>query len=119
LVFQPFGIVTNYILPAALPLEPRKEPINLDSKVLEEYTGKYVSKGDKIDIDIRKGEGNLFFRVGFREKVELFPETRNQFYGSSTLFGDIQANFIYGTGGKIENMVLHLALTTLRFDRIN
>jgi CubicO group peptidase (beta-lactamase class C family) len=119
LVFQPFGIVTKYILPATLPPAPHGEAIKLDSKVLEEYTGRYVSKGDKIDIDIRKGEDTLYFRVGFRERVELFPEARNQFYGSSTLFGDIQANFVRGTGGRIESMVLRLALTTLRFDKIS
>jgi hypothetical protein len=57
--------------------------------------------------------------VGFREKVELFPETQSQFYGSSTLFGDVRANFVRGTGGAIENLVLNLALTTLRFDKID
>jgi len=119
LVFQPFGIVTKYILPAALPPAPNGEAIKLDSEVLEEYTGRYVSKGDKIDINIRKGEDALYFRVGFREKVKLFPETQSQFYGSSTLFGDIQANFIRGTSGRIESMVLRLALTTLRFDKIS
>lgn len=117
--FQPFGIVTNYILPATLPPAPYEKAIKLDSKVLEEYTGRYVSKRDKIDIDIRKGEDILYFRVGFREKVKLFPETQSQFCGASTLFGDIQANFVRGTGGRIENMVLHLALTTLLFDKIS
>ena len=111
--------MTNYILPASLLPAPHGEAIKLDSKVLEEYTGRYVSKGDKIDIDLRKGEDSLYFRVGFREKVELFPKTQSKFYGSSTLFGDIQANFIRGTDGKIESMVLRLALTTLRFDKIS
>lgn len=60
-----------------------------------------------------------FFRVGFIEKVELFPETQNQFYGSSTLLGDIQANFVRGTDGRIESMVLRLALNTLRLDKIS
>lgn len=119
LVFQPFGMVTNYILPATLPPALHGEAIKLDSKVLVEYTGKYVSRGDKININIRKGEGTLFFRVGFREKVEFFPETQSQFYGSSTLFGDVRANFVRGTGGAIENLVLNLALTTLRFDKID
>jgi hypothetical protein len=57
--------------------------------------------------------------VGLREKVELFPETQSQFYGSSTIFGDIQAKFVRGTDGKIESMVVHFALTTLRFDKIS
>jgi CubicO group peptidase (beta-lactamase class C family) len=118
LVFQPLGMVTKYILPAMLQPTLHGEAIKLDSKVLEEYTGRYVLKGSKIDLDIRKGDDNLYFRVGFREKVELFPETQNRFYGSSTIFGDIQANFVRGTGGAIENMVLNLALTTLQFDKI-
>ena len=119
LYYQPFGIVTKYILPATIPSASHGEAIKLDSKVLKEYTGKYVSKADKIAINIRKGEDALYFRVGFREKVELFPETQSQFYGSSNIFGDIQAKFVRGTDGKIESMVVHFALTTLRFDKIS
>ena len=119
LVFQPLGIVTKYILPAMLQRTLHGEAIKLDSKVLEEYTGRYVLKGSKIDIDIRKGEDAIYFRVGFREKVQLFPETQDRFYGSSTIFGDIQANFVRGTAGAIENMVLNLALTTVQFDKID
>ena len=119
LIFQPFGIVTNYIIPATLPPAPQVETIKLDSRLLEEYTGKYTSEKDNIDINIRKGEDNIYFRVGFREKVELFPEKPSHFFGTSTLFGDIKANFVRGKGGKIEAMVLRLALTTLRFDKAN
>jgi CubicO group peptidase (beta-lactamase class C family) len=54
LYYQPFGIVTKYILPATIPSASHGEAIKLDPKVLKEYTGKYVSKADKIDINIRK-----------------------------------------------------------------
>jgi len=35
-----------FTLPATLPLEPHGEAIKLDSKVLEEYTGRYILKGN-------------------------------------------------------------------------
>jgi len=67
-------------------------------------------------------EDKLFGKSHDEEKVELFPETESQFYGTSKEIGGFKLKFVKDQMGDINQFVLHFAprfaFMTIPFEKI-
>jgi hypothetical protein len=107
-----FSMLTNYILPAVLaPLAPQKY-IQLNKMNLDMYAGTYKFEENKETITVtifREGDRLFARRDNEEEKVELFPETNVQFFGSTEDIGDFLINFEKDDKGEISHFLLQFA----------
>ena len=120
-----FNMLTHYILPAVLPPSPPRKSIQVDKKILDTYLGKYAFKQNKetIIVNIFREGARLYGKRGEEQgKAELFPETENQFFGTSKDIGDFWINFFKNDKGEVNHFVLHFArqfaLLNVIFDKI-
>jgi CubicO group peptidase (beta-lactamase class C family) len=120
-----FGMLTQHIMPALIPHSQREKPAMLDRGGMDAYVGKYEFKNDRehIFVEVMRIEDKLFGKSDDdEEKVELFPETESQFYGTSQEIGGFKLKFIKDQMGDINQFVLHcaprLAFMRIPFDKI-
>ncbi len=120
-----FGMLTQHIIPALIPHPSLKKTVRLNRTVMDAYVGEYEFKSDRehILVDIMRIEDKLFGKsADDEEKVELFPETESQFYGTSQDIGGFKLNFVRNREGDIKQFVLHcaprFAFISIPFDKI-
>jgi CubicO group peptidase (beta-lactamase class C family) len=116
-VFRGAAILVDYIIPAMLPLTPRKT-IKLNPKAVNKYVGKYKSKFVDDPIIIFEREDKLFFPTPNRETVELVAESEYQFFGVWKGLGDVQMNFIEDEKRAIKGLIIHIGFTCIQFEKI-
>jgi len=107
-----FNILSNYILPAVLPPWSPRETIKVDKKVIDMCVGiyKYIQKKETVTASIFREGDRLYGRRGYdEEKAQLFPETENQFFGTSKDIGDFRINFVMDDRGEVNQFILHFA----------
>ena len=119
-----FGMLTQHIMPALIPHWQREKPVMLERGVMDAYVGKYEFKSDRenIFVEVMRIEDKLFGKSDDEEKVELFPETESQFYGTSKEIGGFKLKFVKDQMGDINQFVLHFAprfaFMTIPFEKI-
>ena len=119
-----FGMLTQHIMPALIPHWQREKPVMLERGVMDAYVGKYEFKSDRenIFVEVMRIEDKLFGKSDDEEKVELFPETESQFYGTSQEIGGFKLKFVKDQMGDINQFVLHFAprfaFMTIPFEKI-
>ena len=92
--------------------------------VMDAYIGKYEFKNDRenISVEVMRVGNKLFGKSDDEEKVELFPETESQFYGTSQEIGGFKLKFVKDQMGDINQLVLHcapqFAFMSIPFDKI-
>jgi len=97
----------------------------LDLDVMDAYVGKYEFKSDRenIFVEVMRVGNKLFGKSeDEEEKVELFPETESQFYGTSKEIGGFKVKFIKIQKGNINQFILYcaprFAFMTIPFEKI-
>lgn len=86
----------KYILPK------KRVSIGLDPKVYDEYVGTYKHE-DGFLLSIIKEDNRLFAKPDGQRKIELFPESKTEFFHKMI---DVQITFIKDDFGKISRLVL-------------
>jgi CubicO group peptidase (beta-lactamase class C family)/uncharacterized protein YneR len=90
-----------YGRPFVLPLE--KKSITLDASVLKQYEGTYsLAPGFSIVVAVENGK--LMAQATDQPKFELFAEKENYFFLKAV---EAQVEFVKGSDGKIESMLLY------------
>jgi len=119
-----FGMLTQHIMPALIPHSQREKFAKLDRGVMDAYVGKYEFKSDReqIFVEVMRVGNKLFGKNDDEEKVELFPETESQFYGTSKEIGGFKLKFVKDQMGDINQFILHcaprFAFMRIPFDKI-
>ena len=92
---------------------------------MDAYAGSYEFNSDRehISVEVMRIGNKLFGKSDDdEEKVELFPETESQFYGTSKDIGGFKLKFVKNREGDINQFVLHcapqFAFMTIPFDKI-
>ncbi len=118
-----FNMLTQYIIPAVMPPGPPREIAKVDVKVLETYVGTYRFKhnGETETVNIFLKDNRLYGRGDDEEIAELFPETENQFFGTSKDIGSFKLKFVKNQKEDIIQFILHFApqftLMSIPFDK--
>jgi len=117
-------MLTQHIMPALIPHSQREKFAKLDRGVMDAYVGKYEFKSDRehIFVEVMRVGNKLFGKSDDEEKVELFPETESQFYGTSKEIGGFKLKFVKDQMGDINQFILHcaprFAFMRIPFDKI-
>jgi len=86
-------ILQNFILPATFPPTPPRKTIPLNIQQCERYMGEYIPTHTTDTLRLIKEDNKLFMLIPDKEKIELYRETENQFWGTSKGVGDFQMTF--------------------------
>lgn len=123
-VFNPKGhsgpeqLLIKYILPAMTTTGAPYKPIKLDPKLLDKLTGKYKIKDIEVVVPVFREGDKLYTKTSFWEKVELFSERKNRFYGFSKNIGDFQVDVVSDEKGDVKQLILHFALRNIQLDKV-
>ncbi len=107
-----FNMLNNYIIPAVLPSWPSRKTIKVATQNLDACVGtyKFIQEKEPITVVIFREGDRLFGRSNEdEEKAELFPETENQFFGTSKDIGDFRINFVKDDNGEVNHFNLQFA----------
>jgi len=121
---QTHGMLISYIIPAFLAQAPKRNTINLDSDTIQKFNGKYLYRQTEETLYIESEGAKLFIKPPKWDgkevwsRVEMFPETERQFFGTSKQLGNILVNFILNNDGKVSHLVVDFALTRWRCDKV-
>ena len=117
LELQVFGMLRNYLIPAAF--RPTQQKFTkLDALLLDGYTGKYKTTPGEYIFSVYRQADKLYLQTPYEKKIQILPETRNQFYGTSQLLGNIRIQFAKSANGNPAQMIVQLAFMKLQAHRI-
>lgn len=85
------------------PQPQRREAIEIDRTLLENYVGQYRLSPSFV-LTVTTKDGKLFVEATGQEQFEVFPETETKFFYSVV---DAQISFELGADGKATGLVLH------------
>jgi len=85
-------------------LAPERNPITLDSKLLDSFVGKYEFGPNAIGTITREGDG-IRWRGGNRMPVTLVPLSPTQFFAKET---ETEMMFVKNESGQVTGVVLRL-----------
>jgi len=85
-------------------LAPERNPITLDSKLLDSFVGKYEFGPNAIGTVTREGDG-IRWRGGNRMPVTLVPLSPTQFFAKET---ETEMMFVKNESGQVTGAVLRL-----------
>ena len=85
-------------------LAPERNPITLDSKLLDSFVGKYQFGPNAIGTVTREGDG-IRWRGGNRMPVTLIPLSETQFFAKET---ETEMMFVKNESGQVTGVVLRL-----------
>ena len=118
-------MLTQHIIPAVIPHVSLEKSVRLMRDVMDAYAGSYEFKSDRehISIEVMRIGNKLFGKSDNDEiKVELYPETASQFYGTSSDIGGFKLKFVKNRESDINQLVLHcapqFAFMSIPFDKI-
>jgi hypothetical protein len=112
-------VLAKYIIPSVLPPAPLYKAIELDSKIIDKYLGEYESRSLDEKITVGKKNGSLYIQRSNVQKVTLYPETKNIFYGTSEEFGELQITFSVDTQRSVKHLILRIGFMGIQFDKTN
>jgi len=104
-------------MPAILPSTPKKN-IQLDDYLMDSYVGNYRTTTDKNVLSIFREVDNLYINTPYEKDIKIFPETQNQFCGTTNLFGDLLINFSKSENGNVNHMSIQFAFMKIQADKI-
>jgi CubicO group peptidase (beta-lactamase class C family) len=123
-VFNPTGhsgpekMLIKYILPAMVPAGEPHKIVKLDSGSLDRLTGKYRIREIDTVVPVFREGNTLYTKTGFWEKIELFPESENRFFGSSEELGEFQVDVINDENGNVIHLIAHFELRSMQLDKV-
>jgi len=111
--FRASAILVDYIIPAMLPPAPAQKTIQLDQKVFDKYSGKYVFKKWNLKIAIINESGKIYMTDFDGDKVELSPLSENQFTGIFNDIGKLRLTFIEDEKGRVKGLDIDIGFSCL------
>jgi len=121
------SLLANFIIPAVVSPEYKRKVIKLDNTVLDTYVGEYKINQEKVLMpDFVKGmrvkifrEGNkLFVKFPDGQTGQLFPESKDLFFGNFKDIGQIQFRAIRDENGAIKHATRNVGFRTLLLDKV-
>lgn len=80
-----------------------KEPIDIDSKIYDDYLGQY-QLGENLIFTISREGDRLFAQLTGQEAFEIFPTSETEFFYKVI---DAQISFVRDEKGNVEGLILH------------
>jgi len=123
-VFNPTGhtgpekMLVKYILPSIIPAGGTRKTIKLDPAYLDRLTGKYKLRDIDTIIPVFRRGDRLYTKTGFWETVELFPESKNRFFGSSKEIGDFKVDVVNDEDRNVNHLIVHFELRSMQLDKV-
>jgi CubicO group peptidase (beta-lactamase class C family) len=115
--FRASAILVDYIIPAMLPPAPAQKTIQLDQKVFDKYSGKYVFKKWNLKIAIINESGKIYMTDFDGDKVELSPLSENQFTGIFNDIGKLRLTFIEDEKGRVKGLDIDIGFSCLELKK--
>ncbi len=85
-------------------LPPERKPVQLDSKALDAFVGRYEFSPGAVTTVTREGN-SLMWKGGNRPKLTLVPLSNTRFYAKEN---DAEMTFSMGDKGQVTDVVLRL-----------
>jgi CubicO group peptidase (beta-lactamase class C family) len=107
-----FNMLTKYIIPAVIPAGRPLNIIKVAPEILKTYVGTYTFKhNEEIETaHLFVKDNKLYGRGGDDEDiVELYPETENQFFGTSKDIGGFKLQFVRDQRGDVVKFLFQFA----------
>ena len=101
------------MLPPAL----AQKTIQLDQKVFDKYSGKYVFKKWNLKIAIINESGKIYMTDFDGDKVELSPLSENQFTGIFNDIGKLRFTFIEDEKGRVKGLDIDIGFSCLELKK--
>ena len=115
--FRASAILVDYIIPAILPPALAQKTIQLDQKVFDKYSGKYVFKKWNLKIAIINESGKIYMTDFDGDKVELSPLSENQFTGIFNDIGKLRFTFIEDEKGRVKGLDIDIGFSCLELKK--
>jgi nitroreductase len=96
-IFEKLIQGVNYVVPI------KREAIELDPKIYNDYVGKYKLNEDLI-VTVTKENERIYVQATGQSKIEIFPEKKDEFFMK---VADIQVTFIRAEEGSVTELVIH------------
>ena len=121
------SLLADFIIPAIVSPEYKRKMIKLDNTELDTYTGEYKINHEKVLMpDFAKRmrikifrEGNkLFVNLPDGQIVQLFPESKDLFFGDFKDIGQIQIKIIRDENGTIKHASRNIGFRSLLLDKV-
>jgi nitroreductase len=96
-IFEKLIQGVNYVVPV------KRKAITLDSKVYDDYIGRY-KLNEEMDVIVTKEGAHLFVQATGQAKIEIFPEKKDAFF---LKVADIQISFVRSEEGQVTELIIH------------
>lgn len=121
------SLLANFIIPAVVSPEYKRKVIKLDNTALDTYVGEYRINFEKIlmpdfakkiRIKIFREKNKLFVKLPDGQIVQLFPESKDLFFGTFKDIGQIQFRAIRDENGAIKHAIRNIGFRSLLLDKV-
>jgi hypothetical protein len=102
-----------------LPPATSHKTIELNSRIIYKYIGKYKLRRFNEQFIVGKQQGNLYIQKPGDPKVILYPETESTFYGTYEKIGKIQITFAVDKQRNIKHMVMRIGFLSIQLEKTN
>jgi len=122
------SMLANFILPAVVSPDYRRKVIKLDNTVLDTYVGEYKINHEKVlvpdsakkmRLKIYRDKSKLLLKLPDGQIVQLFPESKDLFFGNVKDIGQIRIKIIRNENGAIKHARRIIGFRSLLLDKIN
>jgi nitroreductase len=96
-IFEKLIQGVNYVVPV------KRKAITLDSKVYDDYIGRY-KLNEEMDVLVTREGSHLFVQASGQAKIEIFPEKKDAFF---LKVADIQISFVRSEEGQVTELIIH------------
>jgi hypothetical protein len=121
------SVLANFIIPAVVSPEYKRKVIKLDNTVLDTYVGEYKINQEKvlmpdfvkrIRVKIFREDNKLFVKLPDGQTVQLFPESKDLFFGNFKDIGQIEFRAIRDENGAIKHVTRNVGFRALLLDKV-
>jgi CubicO group peptidase (beta-lactamase class C family) len=121
------SLLANFIIPAVVSPEYKRKVIKIDNTVLDTYVGEYKINHEKVlmpdfakrmRLKIFREENKLFVRLPDGQAVQLFPESKDLFFGNFKDIGLIQIKIIRDENGAIKHARRNIGFRSVLLDKV-
>jgi CubicO group peptidase (beta-lactamase class C family) len=121
------SLLANFIIPAVVSPEYKRKVIKLDNTVLDTYVGEYKINHEKVlmpdfmkklRFKIFRDRSKLFIKLPDEQTVQLFPESKDLFFGDFKDIGQIQIKIVRDENNAIKHAARNIGFRSLLLDKV-